>query len=238
MNGVEIPHGRSITPTTARGRSPGLPGDDRSSTIRTFTVTHAGPLLPALLEAWPEAKRKQVLIWLKHRTVLVNGAADTRFDRPLIIGDVVRHSARGHAPAGTRVGSHMKIRHEDDAVIVIEKPSGLLSIASEGERERSAYFQLTEHVRGGNPRSRAHIWIVHRLDRDTSGLMVFARTAEAQDTLQPAGRASRRSTTRSWRGVRRRREGPSSLISTSATRCASGAHPVGHTPVRRSRTIA
>jgi 23S rRNA pseudouridine1911/1915/1917 synthase len=125
-----------------------------------------------------------VLIWLKHRTVLVNGAADTRFDRPLIVGDVVRHSARGHAPAGTRVGSHMKIRHEDDAVIVIEKPSGLLSIASEGERERSAYFQLTEHVRGGNPRSRAHIWIVHRLDRDTSGLMVFARTAEAQDTLQ------------------------------------------------------
>jgi 23S rRNA pseudouridine1911/1915/1917 synthase len=152
--------------------------------INSFTVTSAGPLLAALLARWPDAKRKQVLTWLKHGTVHVNGRAVTQFDHSLVVGDVVHRSARGHAPAGTHVGSHIKVRHEDDAVIVIEKPSGLLSIASEGERERSAYFQLTEHVRGADPRSRGRIWIVHRLDRDTSGLMVFAKTVDAKRVLQ------------------------------------------------------
>ncbi len=78
----------------------------------------------------------------------------------------------------------MKIFFEDAHLIVIDKPSGLLSIASEAEPERTAYYQLTEYLRQGNARSRERVWIVHRLDRETSGLMVFAKTPEAKEALQ------------------------------------------------------
>jgi 23S rRNA pseudouridine1911/1915/1917 synthase len=150
------------------------------------TVRQPGPLLPFLMGAWPGVKRKQALVWLKYKAVSVNDRVVTRFDHPLQAGDHVMIRAKGQAAPGTRVGSHMRIRHEDADIIVIEKPAGLLSMASDRERERSAYFQLTAHVRGGNERSRDRIWIVHRLDRDTSGLMVFAKTETAKRTLQAA----------------------------------------------------
>ena len=148
------------------------------------TVRQPGPLLPFVLAAWPEVKRKQALVWLKYRALCVNGKAALRHDQPLHPGDVITVRPKGQAAPGTLVGSRLRIRHEDDDVIVIEKPAGLLSIASEAERERNAYFQLTAHVRRGNPRSRDRVWIVHRLDRDTSGLMVFAKSETAKRSLQ------------------------------------------------------
>ena len=78
----------------------------------------------------------------------------------------------------------MKIHFEDSEIIVIDKPSGLLSIASDSEKEKTAYFQLTDYVRRGTARSKERVWIVHRLDRDTSGLMVFAKTLESKQALQ------------------------------------------------------
>jgi 23S rRNA pseudouridine1911/1915/1917 synthase len=72
--------------------------------------------------------------------------------------------------------------HEDNDLIVIEKEPGLLSIASEDEKHLTAYRQLTDYVRNVNPKNR--IFVVHRLDRDTSGVMVFAKNKEAQQTLQ------------------------------------------------------
>ncbi|MDB6148317.1 MAG: pseudouridine synthase, partial [Spartobacteria bacterium] len=77
-----------------------------------------------------------------------------------------------------------KIYFEDATLIVIDKPENLLSVASAAEPEKTAYFQLTEYVRRGSAHARDRIWIVHRLDRETSGLMVFARTAEAKQMLQ------------------------------------------------------
>ena len=70
------------------------------------------------------------------------------------------------------------------SLIVIEKPEGLLSMASETERHKTAYAFLTDYVRRGNPRSPERVWIVHRLDRETSGLMVFAKTEAAKRALQ------------------------------------------------------
>ncbi len=82
------------------------------------------------------------------------------------------------------LASGMRVFLEDQTLIVIDKPSGLLSIASEAEDERTAYFQLTEYVRHSRPESKERVWIVHRLDRETSGLMVFAKTPEAKEKLQ------------------------------------------------------
>ena len=78
----------------------------------------------------------------------------------------------------------IKVLFEDASLIVIEKPAGLLSMASETERHKTAYAYLTDYVRRGNPRSPERVWIVHRLDREASGLMVFAKTEAAKRALQ------------------------------------------------------
>jgi len=67
---------------------------------------------------------------------------------------------------------------------VIDKSSGLLTISNESTRENTAYYLLNEYVRKGNPKSRNRIFIVHRLDKDTSGVIVFAKTEKAKRYLQ------------------------------------------------------
>ncbi|MDX2226515.1 MAG: RluA family pseudouridine synthase [Verrucomicrobiae bacterium] len=151
---------------------------------KPLSVTEPAELLAYLFVAWPELKKKQIRTWLKNQAVLVNGLAVTQFDHPLRPGDTVTIRSDRFAAPKSVLGSGMKVYFEDAAVIVIEKPSGLLTIASEAEQEKTAYFQLTHYVRNGSPRSKERIWIVHRLDRETSGLMVFAKTPEAKEFLQ------------------------------------------------------
>ena len=74
--------------------------------------------------------------------------------------------------------------HEDHDIVVVEKPSGLLSMASDRERDRTAFAYLMEYVRKGVAKSRNRVFIVHRLDRETSGLLVFARDEESKLWLQ------------------------------------------------------
>jgi 23S rRNA pseudouridine1911/1915/1917 synthase len=147
-------------------------------------VTQPSPLLPYLFEAWPEAKKKTVRDWLKFGSVAVNGSVTRQFDHALKPGDKVEIRARGVAAPETKLQGGIRIRHEDDDIIVIDKPSGLLSIASASEEEKTAYAQMTNHVRHGNPRGRERVWVVHRLDRETSGLMIFAKNEKAKTTLQ------------------------------------------------------
>lgn len=148
------------------------------------TVEQPAELLPFLFSAWPLAKKKQVRTWLKHGAVIVNGRIMTQFNHPLRPGDVVAIRPDRYAPPETIVTGGIKIRFEDASLIVIDKPANLLSIASEAEREKNAYFLLTDYLRGANPNARERVWIVHRLDRETSGLMVFAKTQEAKAAMQ------------------------------------------------------
>ncbi len=78
----------------------------------------------------------------------------------------------------------LTIIHEDRDIIVVDKISGLLTMASEKERIKTAYHMLTDYVRKGNHKSNNRIFIVHRLDRDTSGVVVFAKTEKAKHYLQ------------------------------------------------------
>jgi RluA family pseudouridine synthase len=87
-------------------------------------------------------------------------------------------SNKKHLPKG------LEIVYEDDAIIVIDKPPGMLTMGTEKEKVRTAYFALTDYVRKGYAKSFKRIFIVHRLDRDTSGLVVFAKTEEAKFHLQ------------------------------------------------------
>ena len=148
------------------------------------TVSAPSELLVWLFEAWPETKKKQVRAWLKFGSVAVNGKVITQFDHRLKPGDTVTIRPKGMAAPETKLAGGIRIRHEDADIIVIEKPAGLLSIASASEEERTAYAFLTDHVRQGNPRGRERVWVVHRLDRETSGLMIFAKNEPAKVALQ------------------------------------------------------
>ena len=143
-------------------------------------IAQPAPLLEHLFAAWPEVKRKQVRTWLKFQAITVNGRPVTQFDHPLQAGDVVAVRADRFAVPKTVLSCGMKIYFEDAHLLVIEKPENLLSIASEAEQEKTAYFQLNKYL----AHRRERVWIVHRLDRETSGLMVFAKAPDIKAALQ------------------------------------------------------
>ncbi len=147
-------------------------------------VAETTELLPFLFTAYPDVKRTKVRQWLKFGAVLINGVPTTRFNTQLQPGDVVSVRSEKAAREQNLLPPGMTVLHEDPEIIVINKPENLLTIASEAEREETAYAYLTDYVKRGRPQSRDRIWIVHRLDRETSGLMIFARTIEAKETLQ------------------------------------------------------
>ena len=78
----------------------------------------------------------------------------------------------------------LAILHEDRDILVVDKPAGLLTMGTDSDKTRTAYFVLTDYVRKGYSKSRNRIFIVHRLDRETSGILVFAKTLDAKLSLQ------------------------------------------------------
>jgi tRNA pseudouridine32 synthase/23S rRNA pseudouridine746 synthase/23S rRNA pseudouridine1911/1915/1917 synthase len=78
----------------------------------------------------------------------------------------------------------LEIIYEDRDIIVVDKINGLLSIGTEKDKQNSAHFLLNNYVKKGNPKSKERVFIVHRLDRDTSGILVFAKTEKAKSFLQ------------------------------------------------------
>lgn len=155
-----------------------------SKTPPPIEIDAPAELLTRLFLAWPELKKKQIRTWLKHGAVTVNDEPVRQFDHPLRAGDVVAiRTDRQAMQLGTNQPG-LEIRFEDAHLLVVEKPTDLLSIATETERENTLYRQLTDALRERRPRSGERIWIVHRLDRETSGLMVFAKTLDSKRALQ------------------------------------------------------
>ena len=83
-----------------------------------------------------------------------------------------------HLPRG------VMIIYEDRDILVVNKPAGLLTMGTEKEKVNTLYYSLTDYVRKGNAKSRNRIFIVHRLDREVSGIVVFAKTEAAKFCLQ------------------------------------------------------
>lgn len=148
------------------------------------TVEQPAELLAYLFAAYANEKKTKVRQWLKHGAVQVNGRSITQFNHPLQPGDVVTFAGKEVTQAASELPAGLEVLYEDDALLVIEKPARLLSMASETEHQRTAYAFLTTYVRRGDSSSPARVWIVHRLDRDASGLMVFAKTEEVKQSLQ------------------------------------------------------
>ena len=87
-------------------------------------------------------------------------------------------------PPGRYQPRGLSILYEDRDILVVDKANGLLTISSDKVKEKTAYYLLNEYVRKGNLKSRKRVFIVHRLDRDTSGVLVFAKSEAAKRYLQ------------------------------------------------------
>lgn len=152
----------------------------RPDTILTFRPTESAGLFEFLMRSMPERKRTNVKELLRHSQVAVNGVPVTRHDAPVTPSDEVKVNLTREF----KVFHHRRLRivYEDADIIVVHKGYGLLSMGTGAAGEETAYSILRDYVKWHDPRNK--IFIVHRLDRDTSGLMVFARTEEAKTTLQ------------------------------------------------------
>lgn len=150
--------------------------------VDTFTVEHDNTLLAFLLEQLPGKGRNTLKAVLRGRHVCIDGQPVSQFDHALIPGSQVaihwdREPAR---KLPSRSGLH--IVFEDADLIVIDKPAGLLTVATDMEKRKTAYSLLSDHVKLEDPNHK--IFVVHRLDRETSGLLLFAKNSAVKHQIQ------------------------------------------------------
>lgn len=111
--------------------------------------------------------------------VSVNGAPISQFDFKLVKGDSLLISKK---PIRKKKRSNLPIIYEDDDFIVIDKPYGLLSVASDKEKNSTAYRMVMDYLQEKDKHAR--IYVVHRIDKETSGVLMFAKNEDLKEVLQ------------------------------------------------------
>lgn len=125
--------------------------------------------------------RVDVKVWLKYGHVMINGVVTRHVKTPVNPGDWVELNQT--RPFVVFSHPRMSIIYEDDDILVVNKGYGLLSVGTgSSKKEATAYDILKDYVKKKHPANK--IFVVHRLDRDTSGLMMFAKNPEAQQAMQ------------------------------------------------------
>lgn len=138
-------------------------------------------LLAFVTDKFKDKSRNDLKTWLRHGHFKIDGTVQTGFDAPIAPGSKVEINTS--RPFVVLRNPRLQLVYEDDDVIVINKGYGLLSVGTQTQKkEESAYDILREYVKRQDPRNK--LYVVHRLDRDTSGLMMFAKSEEAQETLR------------------------------------------------------
>ena len=148
---------------------------------RKVTVSESNTLLPFLFDLLKEQSKTSVKALLAHNQIAVNGIYTTQFDTPLEPGDEVFIS-HDRSRRVTFNNPLLNIIWEDDFVIVVNKREGLLSVSTQKVHERTAFHILADYLKRKDPRNK--LFVLHRLDRDTSGLMMFAKTRAVQEKMQ------------------------------------------------------
>jgi 23S rRNA pseudouridine1911/1915/1917 synthase len=151
-----------------------------------FEVTQEVELLTFLLEKLPKKSRHNVKAILRDKQALVNNRAVTQFNHILKPGQSVTIKD-SKAPEEQKYKG-LTILFEDEFLIIINKSEGTLSIATEKQKLHNAYSILSDHIKKTDPRNR--LFVVHRLDRETSGLMMFAKSEKVQKLLQESWSAT------------------------------------------------
>jgi len=91
------------------------------------------------------------------------------------------------SPGNKHLPKDISILYEDSDILLVVKPPGLLAMGTDRDKSRTLYAILTDYVRKGYSNSPKRIFIVHRLDRDTSGILIFAKSMEAKSKEQREG---------------------------------------------------
>ncbi len=142
-----------------------------------YCVKETSELLPFLL-ANIELSHKKIKMLLKYQNILVNQKVITQYNFPLKKGDIVEikeYRTKKH-------DKQLDIIFEDKNIIVLNKPAGLLTISSPKEKEKTLYHMVLEYVKQGNKTNK--IFVIHRLDRDTSGIVMFAKNEKVKTSYQ------------------------------------------------------
>ena len=167
-------------PTNSRPRGGIQQSAFKPDVIETYFPTSDTTLLAFVQESMPDRKRTVLKQMLQHNQVAVNGTPVKQFDMPLSQGDKVEVNLTREF----RVFSNRRVKlvYEDEDLLVIEKGYGLLSMGNDKVADGTAYSIMRDYLKWKDPRNK--LFIVHRLDRDTSGLMMLAKSMAVKDTLQ------------------------------------------------------
>ncbi|HOI27912.1 MAG TPA: RluA family pseudouridine synthase [Paludibacteraceae bacterium] len=148
--------------------------------LTTFHVKEDAELFDYVLKKMGSMSKTAVKALLTNQRVRVNDRIVSQYNHPLKNKDVVtiifsnKESGLHH--------SKLKIIYEDDYIIVVNKSEGLLSVATEKNETATAFRILMNHLKKQSPKNR--LFVVHRLDRETSGVLLFAKNKEVQEALQ------------------------------------------------------
>ncbi|HUR82722.1 MAG TPA: RluA family pseudouridine synthase [Thermoanaerobaculia bacterium] len=141
-------------------------------------VTEGQALLDALSRLFPESSKTTLRQMLQNDRVRVNGVVEKNARAEVDLDDLIEVGQKAIQPP---LPSGLAILHEDDDVIVVLKSNGLLTVATEREREATAQAYLNAYLKA---KGEERIHVVHRLDRETSGVLVFAKNFEAREALK------------------------------------------------------
>jgi 23S rRNA pseudouridine1911/1915/1917 synthase len=140
-------------------------------------------VLDHLLRLYPSAKRTTLRRMIEAGRVTINGRAARTLKQPVGDADVVKVSdARAASGPQARARVPFGIVHEDQDIIVIDKPAGLLTSTGPREKRPTALAMLRQYVRASQPD--AQVGLIHRLDRDASGLLIFSKNHQAYLSLK------------------------------------------------------
>lgn len=147
--------------------------------VAKLTIKEDGTLLAAAAALLPDHKPTKLKSMLRHNQLAINGVPSTKFDLPVNAGDQLWVNF----DRSFQVFSHPRIKlvYEDNDIIVVDKGYGVLSTAAGKPSDDTVYNIVKKYARGFS--DKANVYVVHRLDRDTSGLMLLTRTKQARDKL-------------------------------------------------------
>jgi 23S rRNA pseudouridine1911/1915/1917 synthase len=152
--------------------------------LNRIKVCGTEPLLACLIDKM-ELKRKDIKNLLKAGAVTVNGLPVTQFDHLLSAADeVVVSDLRTAVAAGDLKRARIHVVYEDDCLIVLDKPAGMLTVATASEKTDTLFRRLGHYLRGHSSAGPGRAFVVHRLDQETSGLVLFAKSEAIRDRLQ------------------------------------------------------
>ncbi|NDW08378.1 RluA family pseudouridine synthase [Dysgonomonas sp. 520] len=155
--------------------------EEKDIILQTLKVEEKAQLLPFLIDQKVRKSRNAIKSLLSHKQVKVNGKVETLFNFEISAGDVVTIHKASHA-YDTKQLDGVQVIFEDEYLLVVSKDARLLSIATDKEKLETAYGVVSRYLRTANPDARPYV--LHRLDRDVSGLMIYAKTPFIQEKIQ------------------------------------------------------